>query len=101
MRQCIAYLSSWNNLLNDSQYLLSDNLYLADIALFPFIRQCAGVDKIWFEKEYLYLSSWLKMMISSKLFVQVMGKYKQYSSGQNPLIINFNDLKIINEIQNN
>ena len=88
--KCDRYLTRLNQLLEKNQYLLTNKLLLVDVAIVPFIRQFANVDKYWFKETYAKLSSWLNNIIESKLFVSVMDKYLEYNSGQEPLITNFN-----------
>ena len=48
----------------------------ADIAIFPFIRQFAFVDKAWFDSaDYPALQRWLNHFLQSDLFNQVMQKH--------------------------
>ncbi|MBL7480785.1 glutathione S-transferase N-terminal domain-containing protein [Legionella sp. 27fs60] len=47
-KQALIFLNALNTKLLNSQYLFSDNPCLADIAIFPFIRQFCMVDKDWF-----------------------------------------------------
>lgn len=62
--------------LTYSLYLFSDKLSLADIAIFPFIRQFASVDKTWFQQSpYPHLQKWLDKLITSPLFLSIMQKY--------------------------
>ena len=62
--------------LQKSRYLLGDQMRLADVAIFPFIRQFSMVDPVWFEKSHLnYLKKWLNEQIESDLFLSVMHKY--------------------------
>ena len=88
--KCDGYLTKLNQLLEYNQYLLTNKLLLVDVAIIPFIRQCANVDKPWFENTYAKLSNWLNNIVESKLFVSVMDKYLEYNSEQEPLITNFN-----------
>ena len=88
--KCDGYLTKLNQLLEYNQYLLTNKLLLVDVAIIPFIRQCANVDKPWFENTYAKLSNWLNNIVESKLFVSVMDKYLEYNPGQEPLITNFN-----------
>jgi len=61
--------------LNVSDFLLKNEPALADIAIFPFVRQYAAVDSVWFASgEYLKLKAWLKHFVESELFKQVMEK---------------------------
>ena len=87
--KCGEYLIKLNQLLESNQYLLTNKLLFVDVAIFPFIRQCANVDKYWFKDTYAKLTDWLDNIIESKLFKSVMDKYLEYNSSQRPLITNF------------
>ncbi|MDA1075495.1 MAG: glutathione S-transferase N-terminal domain-containing protein [Proteobacteria bacterium] len=53
-----------------------------DVALMPFIRQFANVDKAWFDScTYGYLIDWLEKMLSRPLFASVMAKYPLWHEG--------------------
>ena len=68
--------------LASSSYLLCERPSLADMAIFPFIRQFAHVDKSWFEQsQYLRLQSWLATLLNEPLFISVMPKYKKWQEG--------------------
>ena len=57
--------------------LVSNHISLADVAIFPFIRQFAHVDWEWFSNsQYKYLISWLLKFEESELFLSAMKKYK-------------------------
>lgn len=65
--------------LSRSQFLMGNQITLADIAIFPFIRQFSGVDIIWFETAtYPNLKLWLKTLIESELFTSIMQKQPAY-----------------------
>jgi len=53
---------------------------LADIAIFPFIRQFRGVDIPWFETTAPYpkLNHWLTTLMESELFKSIMQKHPTY-----------------------
>ena len=87
--KCGEYLNKLNQLLECNQYLLTNKLLLVDVAIFPFIRQCANVDNEWFKETFSKLENWLNNIIKSKLFISVMEKYIEYNSKQEPLITNF------------
>lgn len=54
-------------------YLLGESPCMIDIAIFPFIRQFAGVDSVWFETApYPRLRAWLNGLVTGKLFLKVM-----------------------------
>ncbi len=70
-----VFLQRLEILLSQSQYLLINQISLADIAIFPFIRQFSGVDTMWFEAApYPKLKIWLKTLIESELFTSIMQK---------------------------
>jgi glutathione S-transferase len=52
---------------------MDEQMRFADVAIFPFIRQFANTDKIWFaESPYKNLQHWLDMCISTQLFAAIM-----------------------------
>ena len=87
--KCGNYLSKLNVLLKDNRNLLSNDLLLVDVAIFPFIRQCFNIDKFWFQGTYVNLTQWLNNIFESKLFISVMDKYLEHNSSHRPLITNF------------
>ncbi len=85
--QAEVFLQKLERLLAKSVFLLGDKVSLADIALFPFIRQFSGVDPVWFEAAaYLKLKAWLKQLVDSDLFVDIMQKRPTYAGKQAVLI---------------
>jgi glutathione S-transferase len=74
-----AFLAKLEQLLEKKRYLFTSEMSLADIAIFPFVRQFAHVDKEWFEQSpYPRLIQWLNALLESELFASIMGKYKQW-----------------------
>ncbi|WP_405124039.1 glutathione S-transferase [Pseudomonas sp. M20] len=70
-----VYLQRLEALLNDRDYLLADHPSLADIALLPFVRQFAHVDREWFaQTPYVRLQAWLQRFLESELFTSIMKK---------------------------
>ena len=60
---------------------------LADVAIFPFVRQFALVDKPWFDAApYPRLQAWLDGLLESVLFLGVMQKYPQWHAGDVPTV---------------
>ena len=61
--------------LREGTYLLGPRISWADVAIFPFVRQFAMVDKAWFDGLPLTaLQTWLGAWLSSGLFAAVMEK---------------------------
>lgn len=70
-----VFLSQLEGLLNEREFLITDHLTLADIALAPFVRQFCFVDPDWFwQSPYPKLQGWLQRFLQSALFKQVMHK---------------------------
>lgn len=73
--QAHSYLKQLDSLLVSHPYLLANHISLADVALFPFIRQFCMVDQAWFaQSEYAHLQTWLHSFLDSGLFLKVMQK---------------------------
>ena len=69
------FLILLNDLLEKRSCLLGDKLTLADIAIFPFIRQFALVDYDWFlNSRYKALARWLQYLLTLDCFNKVMLK---------------------------
>ncbi|MES2500767.1 MAG: glutathione S-transferase [Pseudomonadota bacterium] len=73
------FLQQLEILLNQHVYLFKNSASLADMAIFPFIRQFAAVDLTWFEaSNYPKLKSWLNNLVNTALFERVMKKQPTY-----------------------
>ncbi|MGE8188588.1 glutathione S-transferase [Pseudomonas sp. NPDC086278] len=69
------FLRTLEGLLEGREYLLAGHPSLADVALMPFIRQFAHVDREWFaQTPYVRLQAWLQRFIASELFTSIMQK---------------------------
>lgn len=70
-----VFLQKLERLLEDRAYLLAHHPSLADMALAPFVRQFAHVDRDWFARApYPRLQRWLEALLQSPLFIGVMAK---------------------------
>ena len=77
-----AFLGELNQLLSRHSYLSDDQCRLTDMAIFPFIRQFAGVDASWFESsQYSSVKSWLNRLLDSDLFQRIMKKRPFWQPG--------------------
>ena len=75
------FLVLLNDLLEKRSCLLGDELTLADIAIFPFIRQFALVDYDWFlNSRYKALVRWLQYLLKLDCFNKVMLKQLVFQS---------------------
>lgn len=74
--QCEYFLVELEKRLRTNNYLFSKKVSLADMAIFPFIRQFAAVDNHWFQQSpYPQLQKWLDNLLTNPLFFSVMQKY--------------------------
>jgi len=77
-----AFLQKLEQRLGQSAWLAAERMSVADVAVFPFIRQFALVDKPWFDSmPWPRLQAWLAFMLESALFTGVMKKYPPWKDG--------------------
>ena len=77
------FLSQLEQRLCLHRYLMADQLTFSDVAIFPFIRQFAFVDKTWFDQApYPKLQAWLQVFLDSDLFLSVMTKFPRWREDQ-------------------
>ena len=61
--------------LKQHAYLLGETASIADVAIFPFMRQFSAVDAAWFAaSDYVKLRAWLEGWVSGALFEKIMQK---------------------------
>ncbi len=81
------FLTSLNETLENTHYLVKNNLTYADIAIAPFIRQFANVNKDWFvNSEYNLVVQWLDGILESQLFDKTMRKYDVWNKEHDKII---------------
>lgn len=82
-----SFLQRLEEQLNQNSYLAGDHLSMVDMAIFPFIRQFAYVDKTWFDQSsYKKLQAWLEALLESQLFHDVMRKYPKWKMNSQHVI---------------
>lgn len=82
----LAHLGDLNDRLAAAPYLGGAMPAFTDIALFPFIRQFAATDALWFAALPLpALQNWLAALVSSDLFASIMTRYPQWKAGNAPV----------------
>ncbi|WP_293764229.1 glutathione S-transferase [uncultured Paraglaciecola sp.] len=77
---CEIYIQQLENRLADSScqtpFIMSDQESLVDIALLPFVRQFAKVERQWYLKSpYPKVRLWLNRYLQSIMFTKVMAKH--------------------------
>ncbi|MGB2359845.1 MAG: glutathione S-transferase [Porticoccaceae bacterium] len=76
------FLTQLESLLTANTFLLASRPTMADIAIFPFIRQFAFVDKPWFDQSpYSQLKHWLDYFLNSPHFMGSMKKMPAWQPG--------------------
>jgi glutathione S-transferase len=71
-----TFLQRLENHLQQQPGLLGPATAIADVAIFPFVRQFAMVDTCWFATApYPALRGWLERWLASALFLEIMQKY--------------------------
>ena len=71
-------LVNLNNSLKEKQWLNGENISISDISILPFIRQYRIANTKWFDEklELPNINRWLDKFLNSKIFNNVMKKYK-------------------------
>jgi len=73
--QALWFLDLLAEKLRKNKHLYSDQMCMADSAIFPFIRQFAFVNKKWFDQTVQQnLLDWFNFHLNSKLFQTIMIK---------------------------
>lgn len=74
--EALNCLHSWDTILRQQPFLMGDRRSLADLCLFPFVRQFANVDRLWFDQQTSLsaLRKWLNVWLEDTLFERAMRK---------------------------
>lgn len=86
--RCETFIEELEDMLSEHTYLVSDQLSLADIGVFPFIRQFSLVDKEWFDQSpYTKVQQWLNTLLNSYLFEDAFQKHPLWKAGDPAIYI--------------
>ena len=84
-RLAVDYLINFDNKI-EGQYLFGNQPKLADIAIFPFVRQFANIDINWFNKfQWKKLKVWLDCFVGSKMFIKSQKKFDRWTLAADPV----------------
>lgn len=76
------FLDSLEARLVEQPFLLGARRTLADIAIFPFVRQFANADGAWWRtRPYAGVDRWLSGLVADAVFTGVMQKFPQWQDG--------------------
>ena len=79
-QHCEEYIQNLEQRLSRHACIMDDHESLADIALLPFIRQFAKVERQWYlQSPYPQLKRWLNRYLQSAMFTKVMAQYPLWS----------------------
>lgn len=82
-----AFLSELNSALVHD-FLFSNEMLPVDVAIFPFIRQFALVDRLYFDAlPFSKVQLWLDRVLQLSVFEKAMHKYTPWLPGDAPVII--------------
>jgi glutathione S-transferase len=80
------FLAELEARLEHHAFLYADKARLADLAIFPFVRQFAFVDKAWFDSApYPRVQRWLAYWLEHPLFERAMQKFEPWQAGDTPV----------------
>ena len=89
-KKCEEYLKNYEEKLTENMFLVSDKMQIVDIAIFPFLRQYAFVNKLQFSKSFVKLNNYLERILNTNLFKSIMQKYPVWSLESEKIITDFN-----------
>ena len=82
LSQCLEFIAELEAALEEREFLLERNIKLADVAIFPFVRQFAFVDKTKFDLlPFPKVQRWLAYFLNHELFMSSMKKFKPWQEG--------------------
>lgn len=85
---CEEFIEELEDMLTENKYLLAEQLTLADISVFPFVRQFSLVDKDWFDQApYPKVQIWLDNLVNSELFQDIFRKHTVWKAGSPAIYI--------------
>lgn len=81
-----AYLADLDQRLKGQTSLFRERPTIADLAILPFVRQFANIDRGWFDSQsWPDLIAWLNRFTEGDAFAEIMTKYVPWSEGDAPL----------------
>ena len=82
------FLEELNDMLEENTFLLASHISIADIAVFPLVREFAMVDKDWFDSTpYPKLQNWLACILNTKWFKQAIKEHKIWQLGDEDIYL--------------
>ncbi|NND55404.1 MAG: glutathione S-transferase [Gammaproteobacteria bacterium] len=86
--ECCRFLDVLESRLAAQPWLVAGSLTLADVAIFPFVRQFAHTDIDWFRGGvYPAVCAWMDVLLESEFFTSVMAKYPAWAPGDEVTVL--------------
>ena len=81
-RKASDFIQSLNTRLTENLFLMGDRPTLADVAIFPFVRQFAHIDRAWFDAQpWPQVILWLDGFLQSANYQKAITKVTVWSDG--------------------
>lgn len=83
-----AFLDGLETRLARTSQLMGEQVSLADVAIFPFIRQFANTDPDWFvAQDWPNVQRWLAAHLASERFERIMKKHAVWAPGKSSSVL--------------
>ena len=80
-------IQGYEALLSSHAFLMGDQPSWPDMAILPFVRQFAHVERDWFwSQDWPHVIVWLERFLASDEFDQCMMKFAPWSPGDEPIV---------------
>ena len=85
---CEKFVADLEQRLTTQTFIFGAHESLADIAILPFIRQFAKVERSWYVQSQAYsnVKRWLNQYLQSAMFNKVMAQYPIWQEGNDPVV---------------
>ena len=81
------FLEKIESYLEKNKFIFGKNISLADLAIFPFVRQFCRVDIDWFNSSlFKKIKEWTLFFEGSENFIDIMRKIKPWTTGDKPTL---------------
>lgn len=90
--KCEVYLQQLEQRLTMHKHLFADEESLVDIALMPFLRKFARIERQWYlQSPYPLVRQWLNSYLQSKTFSKVMEKHELWVENRTEIVFGERD----------
>ena len=84
---CEVFINELEQRLSRHQFVMDEQESLADIAILPFVRQFARVERKWYvQSSYPNVKRWLNSYLQYAIFSKVMTQFPCWKIGDKPVV---------------